>query len=31
MILGCGWAFIVRFGLAGVQIGLYAYWAFGGG
>ena len=31
MVIGCGWAFIVRFGLGAVQIGLYAYWAFGGG
>jgi len=31
MIIGCGWAFIVRFGLGAVQIGLYAFWAFGGG
>jgi uncharacterized protein YqgC (DUF456 family) len=31
MVLGCGWAFIVRFGLGAIQIGLYSFWAFGGG
>lgn len=31
MMLGCGWAFAVRFGLGAIQIGLFAFWAFGGG
>jgi len=31
MVLGCGWAFVVRFGLGAIQIGLYAAWAFTGG
>lgn len=29
MIKGCGWAFVVRFGLAALEIGLWAFWAFG--
>ena len=29
MMLGCGWAFVVRFGLGAFQIGLFAFWAFG--
>jgi uncharacterized protein YqgC (DUF456 family) len=29
MVLGCGWAFIVRFALGAIQIGLYSFWAFG--
>ena len=31
LMLGCGWAFIVRFSLGVLTIGLYAWWAFGGG
>jgi len=31
MMLGCGWAFVVRFGLGAFQIGLFAFWAFGNG
>jgi uncharacterized protein YqgC (DUF456 family) len=30
MMLGCGWAFVVRLGLGAFQIGLFAFWAFGG-
>jgi uncharacterized protein YqgC (DUF456 family) len=30
MVLGCGWAFVIRFGLGAIQIGLYAVWAFRG-
>ena len=30
LMVGCGWAFIVRFGLGVFSIGLYAWWAFGG-
>lgn len=31
MMLGCGWAFVVRFGLGAIQIGLFAIWAFSNG
>jgi uncharacterized protein YqgC (DUF456 family) len=30
LMMGCGWAFVVRFGLGLITIGLYAWWAFGG-
>ena len=30
MVKGCGWAFVVRFGLASLEIGVWAFWAFGG-
>ena len=30
MVKGCGWAFVVRFGLAALEIGVWAFWAFGG-
>lgn len=30
MLLGCGWAFFVRFGLGLTKIGLWALWAWGG-
>lgn len=29
LMIGCGWAFIVRFVLGALKIGLYAWWAFG--
>ena len=29
MLIGCGWAFFVRFGLGIVKIGLWAAWAWG--
>ncbi len=29
LIKGCGWAFVVRFGLAALEIGVWAFWAFG--
>lgn len=28
MVLGCGWAFVVRFGLGIVKIGLWALWVW---
>ncbi len=28
-LLGCGWAFVIRFALGVVMIGLWAYWAWG--
>ncbi|MBE0583283.1 MAG: DUF456 domain-containing protein [Desulfofustis sp.] len=31
LMIGCGWAFIVRFSLGAITMGLYAWWAFGGG
>ena len=31
LIKGCGWAFVIRFGLAALEIGIWAFWAFGGG
>ena len=30
LMVGCGWAFFVRFGLGVVTIGLYLVWVFGG-
>ncbi|MEN8241930.1 MAG: DUF456 domain-containing protein [Chloroflexota bacterium] len=30
LMLGCGWAFFTRFALGVIQVGLYAWWAFGG-
>ena len=30
LMIGCGWAFVVRFGLGVVKIILWAFWAFGG-
>lgn len=30
LMVGCGWAFVVRFGLGVVTMGLFAWWAFGG-
>jgi len=30
LMVGCGWAFIVRSALGVLAIGLYAWWAFGG-
>lgn len=30
LMLGCGWAFVTRFALGVLQVGLYAWWAFGG-
>ncbi len=29
MLLGCGWAFIVRFGLGMIKISIWAVWAWG--
>ena len=29
MLIGCGWAFFVRFGLGVLKIGLWAAWAWG--
>lgn len=29
LMIGCGWAFVVRFGLGAIVIGLYSWWAFG--
>jgi len=31
LMMGCGWAFVVRFGLGLVTIGLYLLWVFGNG
>lgn len=28
LMIGCGWAFVVRFILGAIKIGLYAWWAF---
>ena len=30
LMLGCGWSFITRFVIGALQVGLYAWWAFGG-
>ena len=30
LLMGCGWAFVVRFGLGFLAVGLYLWWAFGG-
>ena len=30
LMLGCGWAFVTRFLIGVIQVGLYAWWAFGG-
>jgi uncharacterized protein YqgC (DUF456 family) len=30
LMLGCGWAFVTRFFIGVIQVGLYAWWAFGG-
>ena len=30
LMIGCGWAFVVRFGLGAITIGLYLWWVFGG-
>lgn len=29
LMLGCGWAFITRFAIGALQVGMYAWWAFG--
>ena len=29
LMLGCGWAFITRFAIGAIQVGLYAWWVFG--
>ena len=29
MLIGCGWAFFVRFGLGLMKIALWAFWAWG--
>jgi len=29
LMIGYGWAFIIRFGLGAISIGLYLWWAFG--
>ena len=29
LMLGCGWAFVTRFFIGVLQVGLYAWWAFG--
>lgn len=29
LMLGCGWAFVTRFALGVIQVGLFAWWAFG--
>jgi len=28
MVMGCGWAFFVRFGIGLLMIGLWIVWAF---
>ena len=30
LMMGCGWAFVVRFGIGAITIGLFLWWAFGG-
>jgi uncharacterized protein YqgC (DUF456 family) len=30
LMMGCGWAFVVRFGLGVITVGLYLWWVFGG-
>jgi len=30
LMIGLGWAFVVRFGLGAITIGLFIWWAFGG-
>jgi uncharacterized protein YqgC (DUF456 family) len=29
LMLGCGWAFVARFSLGAIAIGLFAWWVFG--
>lgn len=29
LVMGCGWAFVARFVLGTIKIGIYAFWAFG--